>query len=704
MFYFYSYLILFVGGCYLFYRYNSLADKSAFFKSSLFVSITGSLGILAASVLIINLFSTATPTPAPKAAVKDSIQIDTTYRWLATSKPLYHYELASIIHTNYAYYTHLTSVEKNYKTFVNGSDDSLSSIGHFGLGALALWNEKYDDALNHFNQSPYQNLPYLHFCKGEAHKGKKDLKSALDEYALELKVPGGNFNQCFSILVDHYEADKNFKGLKDLLAYHPTQELFPDNLARTTSLFNGDVIDYLYWTFITIANKTSLNGFIAALAILAVWLYYLFKVDIFNPGKLVNLLLMFFGGVLAILLIMIFNDAHHTLINWSPDGSFFNDLFYSVIMIGMPEEFTKIFPLLVLLAFKRSFKEPIDYIIYASASALGFAFVENLLYFQNVTQGIIHGRAYFSVIGHMADSSFVAYGFVLSKFKFKKTSSYFILVPVCFLAGSFTHGLYDFLLFHNLRFIFFVQFIFFIQVWMIILNNCLNNSTRFSYKIAGKVERSRLVMTFALTGILALEYLIVGFSEGDHVANQQLLVNVGFSGFLLIFFSSNLSSFNLIRGYWRDVYFSSREKRGYGTLTGPTLFSSWYLVNSIRAQNYVGMRINLWNDPYNQILVEVMDGTYEGTILDRIILYEDDDPDPHWFIVKLERPIPFESDNQKYVLVKLRNQNDSLTDDDEVQVFFKAIPEIALLKTAKPQKERFPFYGWAVVSRVGVNS
>jgi RsiW-degrading membrane proteinase PrsW (M82 family) len=696
---FYLYLILFVGGCYLYYCYNAVSDKSAFFKSSLFVSITGSVGILLTSVLIINLFSTATPTPAPKAAVKDSLQIDTTYQWLAANKSTYHYELASVIHTNYAYLKQLYAVEANYKVFVNSHDENLSSIGHFGLGALALLNEKYDDALNHFNQSPLQNLPYLHFCKGEAYKGKKDLKSALGEYALELKVPDGNFNQCFSILVDHYQEDKNFKGLKELLAFHPAEELFPDNLARQTALFNGDMIDYLNWTFITVVNKTTITGFIAALAILITWFYYLFKVDIFNPGKLVELLLMFVSGVLGILLIMIFNDAHYVLLNWSLDGAFFNDLFYSVVMIGMPEEFTKIFPLLILLAVKRSFKDPIDYIIYASASALGFSFIENLLYFQHVTEGIIHGRAYFSVIGHMADSSFVAYGFVLSKFKFKKTSSYFIFLPICFLAGSFTHGMYDFLLFQNMTFIFFLFFIFIIQVWIIILNNCLNNATRFSYKTAGKVERSRLLMTFALTGILALEYLLVGFSEGDHAANRELLGNISFGGFLLIFFSSNLSSFNLIKGYWRDVYFSSREKRGYGTLTGPTLFSSWYLVNSIRAQNYVGMRIKLWNDPYNQILVEVMDGVYEGTILDRIILYEENDPDPHWFIVKLERPIPFENDSQKYVLVKLRNQNDSLTDDDEVQVFFKAIPDIGLLKTAKPQKDNFPFYGWAVCSR-----
>ena len=494
---FYLYLILFVGSCYLYYRYNSVTDKSTFFNSSLFISITGSLGILFASVLIVNLFSDATPTPAPKTAVKDPIQIDTTYRWLATSKPLYHYKLASIIHTNYAYFNYLTAVQRNYSAFLNSHDDSLSSIGHFGLGALALWNKNYDDALTHFNETPYKNLPYLHFCRGEAYKGKNDLKSALNEYALELKVPEGNFNTCFSILVDQYHKDKNFKGLKDLLAYHPAEELFPDHLARNTALFNGDIIDYLHWTFITIANKATLTGFIAAFAILITWLYYLFKVDIFNPGKLASLLLMFFGGVLAILLIMIFNDVHNTLITWSLDDTFFNDLFYSVIMIGMPEEFVKIFPLLVLLTVKRSFKEPIDYIIYASASALGFAFVENLLYFQHVTSGIIHGRAYFSVIGHMADSSFVAYGFVLSKFKFKKATSYFIFVPICFLAGSLTHGVYDFLLFHNMIFIFFLVFIFIIQVWIIILNNCLNNSTRFSYKIAGKAERSRLIMTFA---------------------------------------------------------------------------------------------------------------------------------------------------------------------------------------------------------------
>lgn len=691
-------LILIVGGSYLSYRYNLAADKRAFFRSSFFRSITGSISILIGSVLIINLFSTASPTPVKeKIVVNDSIRVDTTYTSLASGKPVYHYKLATIIYENFAYFDQRAIVQKHYTEFINSDNKPLSSLGHFGLGALALKQGKYEDALDHFNGVPDQNLPYLHFCKGEVYRLQENVKSAVDEYTLELKVPEGNFKESFIFLVDQYKHDRNFKGLKELTAFNPSAELFPDQLARITALFNGDVIDYLYWNFITIKNKATVNGFIAALAILITWLFYLFKVDIFNRKKLTDLLLMFTGGIFSLLIIMIINDVYDVLFDWSLTGDFFNDLFYAVTMIGMSEEFTKIFPLLVLLVFKRSFKEPIDYIIYASASALGFAFIENLLYFQHVTEGIIHGRAYFAVIGHMAFSSFVAYGFVLAKFKFKNTGS-FLLIGICFLAGSFAHGLYDFLLFENMHFIFFLYFIFIIQVWIIILNNCLNNSPRFSYKVAANADSSRLTMTLALTGIFALEYLLVGFSEGDHIANRELFANIPFAGFLIIFFSSNLSTFNLIKGYWRDVYFSSREKRGYGTLTGPTLFSSWYLVNAIRAHNYVGLRITLKNDPYNRTLADILTDIYEGVILNRVILYEKNDPDPHWFIIKLDATIPFATDNPKYVLVKLRNQNDSLHDDGEVQVFFKAIPQIELLKTAKPQKNAFPFYGWAYIS------
>ena len=59
-------------------------------------------------------------------------------------------------------------------------------------------------------------------------------------------------------------------------------------------------------------------------------------------------------------------------------------------------------------------------------------------------------------------------------------------------------------------------------------------------------------------------------------------------------------------------------------------------------------------------------------------------------------PLPY--DRQDYVLARLRYQEDSLLYEDYVEIFFKGIPDLRLLKDVKPQKSDFPFYGWAILS------
>ena len=87
-----------------------------------------------------------------------------------------------------------------------------------------------------------------------------------------------------------------------------------------------------------------------------------------------------------------------------------------VFGIGVIEEFVKFVPFLIILKFTKIINEPIDYIMYASLSALGFAFVENFNYFDDGSINIIHSRALTASIAHMVFSSLVVYGLILAKY------------------------------------------------------------------------------------------------------------------------------------------------------------------------------------------------------------------------------------------------------------------------------------------------
>jgi RsiW-degrading membrane proteinase PrsW (M82 family) len=697
---FFIYLIALVGISYLYYRYKAISNKKFFFQSPLFKSLAGSLAILLIAVGIINVFA---PSRLPRSyrIATDSLtttEADTSAGHLLSEKPRYHYELLQKLSSYNRYEPYRTGIRSQYQNFIKSHVRRSRDTGYFGLGVFALINNNYKEALRNFNQITDPGRPYLHYCKGDLYLEQGDVALAEAEFQEELLTKDGNFSESFMRLVDLYEEKENFYALRELMRHEPATSLFPEHLARKTLLYSGDVSEYIFWLFKTIHNQINLTGLIAALAISIVWMVYLARLDIFKGRRATSLLVMFVSGFLSVFVVISFNDVFDLYSSWQRNGEFLNDFYYCFLMIGIPEEFTKIFPLLALLLFVKRLREPIDYLLFASASALGFAFIENLLYFEEITDGIIHGRAYLAAIGHMVDSSFVAYGFVISSFQFRKKINVWAAVSMSFFAGTLSHALYDFLLYQELTVLFFLFFIFAIQVWVILINNCLNNSSSFSYDLASRTEGSRLFISLALTSIFALEYLLIGFSENREQANYQFVGNASSAAFLIIFFSSNLSSFNLVRGYWRDVYFRSREKHGYGSRQQRSLLVSWYLVNSIKPHNYVGRRISIYNDPYNKFLTDVLASPLNGTIVNRIMLYEKGEADPNWFIVKLDSPIPLADVENRYVLVKLRYQEDSLLYEDEVQIFFKAIPDLNLLKRPKRERNLFPFYGWAFMT------
>ncbi|MBL0742027.1 PrsW family glutamic-type intramembrane protease [Chryseolinea lacunae] len=683
------------------YRPAGDAQKELIFSSPYSISILSSLSILIVSMAIVKFFPEKKSTEVSLYTPTNNFQVlnanDTTLSELAKHPTPFHYQLFLACTRDSLGEIKLARLQRSYETLLHETDSSVRNTAHFALGALHLRAGAFDSAAVHFDHVHQHDLPYLHYCKGQLYVKRNQPQKAEREFRQELHIANGNFEGALSYLVDLYTKDKRYFQLKELLAYNPSPEIFPDVLRRHTYLTTGDYTPYGASLLSSVWHSANTIGFMAALLIGGVWFVYVFKLSIFetHPSPW-PMLVLFFGGALSTLPCLVYVDLHSLYIPWEADHTFWNDLLYAIVMIGIPEEFVKIVPVFFFLLVMPRVNEPIHYIRYAAASALGFAFVENLLYFENLSTGIIHGRAYLSVIGHMIASSVVIYGFVLGRFKLRKTNRA-LIVSLGFVAGAVVHGLYDFLIMQNLTLFFVIYFIFMVQVWIIIINNCLNQSPRFSYARVGELDKSKYV-AIALTAIFAFEYLLVAFVKGPEKADYEFYASLPFAGTLIIFFLSNLGSFNVVRGYWRDIYFSSREKKGYGTLNRGFLLTSWYFVNAIRAHNYVGQRVSLCNDPYNKNLQGLLEDGLEGSIVTRVVLKEKDDLDPHWFVVKLDQPFPFETANQRYVLVKLRNQNDSLLHEDEVQIFFKSIPDLDVLKSRHPRKDAFPFHGWVLMS------
>ena len=436
------------------------------------------------------------------------------------------------------------------------------------------------------------------------------------------------------------------------------------------------LIRYLFQS-LAVFSELHLLGLLSAGLILAIWVYYIRALDFFNQERIRPTIMVLLLGMLMSFFVFPISDLVYFIfdIEYS-DNTFYNLFVYSFLGIGIVEELVKLVPILIVLNFTTEVDEPIDVIYYACISALGFAFIENLIYFRNVSGSIIIGRAVTSAVGHMINSSIVVYGIVLYRFnrgKRKKT-----VMLYYFLLGAFAHAFYDYLLFEGFLLFFYAVFIFFIQAWGIMINNAINNSRYFDYTVDYEHNRIKYRLAVYLAGLIMVGFLIDGLLAGRTDALQAYVASLAMSGPLIIFYVSGISSFDLFKGYWRPVKFSlgspSDEAmpgmRGYSSLAG--LFNE----NIIIPLNHVGKNIKLHSPTYNHPLCEIFHiGT--GRIVARIGLKPDNGKmDIDWFLVKLATPLDFTGTYENdLILIKIRNKYDSLVHDEHIKCWLRLIPK-----------------------------
>ena len=451
---------------------------------------------------------------------------------------------------------------------------------------------------------------------------------------------------------------------------------------------------YLY-KIIAVFTEVNLLGAFFAILILFIWAYYLRRLDFFNQEKVSVSLLALFFGMLCTFIVFPISDLQGYLFNIEfSQNAFYNLFVYSWFHIGLVEELVKIIPVLIVLKFTKEVDEPIDLLYYACLSALGFAFIENLLYFRNIGGQIFIGRAMYSVIGHMTDASFCVYGIILSKFKYKQFKPK--LVILYFLLGSFIHALYDFFLFQEWLILFYLSFLIFIQSWAIIINNCINNSQYFSYKILPEYERLKVFMAFSFSALLILSFIADGLIAGSEKAIETYWRNAFSFSLLIAFYVTSISSFDLAKGYWRKVDFSLTDEfnPNFSHKSLLRIFSN----NTINPQNRVGKKIKLHSTRDNPVLASAM-SVVKGEIVDRIKLRRlNGDDDHNWFKVKLDHPISLPS---QYVNTTLYIQFESPFLSLEHDKHLKC--NLRLLKTPEEGSKKYQMVNFGHIFANGID-
>lgn len=192
---------------------------------------------------------------------------------------------------------------------------------------------------------------------------------------------------------------------------------------------------------------------LAALAPVAVALWYIFKKDRVKPEPAKWLCKAFGLGVLSAILSLAFSIPIGKVLGMELDAEVYPSIFDAFadafLLAAIPEELTKFIMLWLLLRKNPHFDEKFDGIVYAVCIGMGFAGFENVLYLVDgmsngswISTGIV--RALFTIPGHFLFAVLMGYYYSLYHFgidRSTKVKAMILVTPIL------AHGIFDGILF-----------------------------------------------------------------------------------------------------------------------------------------------------------------------------------------------------------------------------------------------------------------
>ncbi len=698
---------------FLYYRYNRKKRKSADILGSYkFLAIAGSTGLLAIAILFVNYIL------PPKKSINDLFEEakETTstyegdqYFILKAEKDFFNLEThLDFIHSHFFSARAKDaepedeSVIDNFYYYASQSNlREIADIGYWGMGICFYHENRFDEAIDSLQKVQNKEMHYLNYYLARSYEkldipeGKTmAIKHLARELALYPDSPGEFYNVYVELLIQNYKKTE----IEKLLRNPKTLAYVPLPIARDIYFQQNDFINYFSTVIQYMYHDINPVGVTAALLIMAIWLVYLLWLDIFERERLLPTALVLLGGMIFAFPGIWIYDFYHHVLGFDRNGKFFNDLFYCIFGIGLIEEFVKLLPLLIIVKIRGRNLDTYDYLFFAAVSALGFSFAENLMYFDSQNAPIT-GRALTSCVGHMFFSCVAAYGLVLARFKKKKNNPIGYLF-LSWLFAACAHGVYDFLLFSHFSLIFLVGFLMSVLIWIILINNTLNNSMYFNYRISLVSEKLMLFVSLSLVVVLVFEYVAKGWLLGQETANDLLYGTIILYGMFILFFTSNLTQFDLIKGYWRKVRFETEGEKVeiYSPIDIFYYLKRFFDLNTQYPQNFVGMDIEMKAHPNNQQLTPHIQSHVKGKFIDRIILDTIGKDgkvfqDSRWFLVALFDPINVTGYLNDHVLIRF--QNVDVTPDYEKKQWIQVllIPKSEVLSSRHLDRNSFTNYG-----------
>lgn len=423
---------------------------------------------------------------------------------------------------------------------------------------------------------------------------------------------------------------------------------------------------------------------LASLLVSGVWVVFLRSMDVFNREKWGPIILVFITGALFTHLCLPLYDTAQLVYGLQLNGEAANDFLYCTLVIGGSEEIVKLLPWLLFAWFSKRMREPFDYLLYASVSALGFAFAENLMYLEDT--GNIVGRTIMSSVGHMFDASIVAYAFILSRYRYTQVWAKWLLPVAGFLLAALAHGFYDFwLISEAVEEYAIVTTLFFIaslHIWFFFKNNALNNSDFFTTHHVYRAGFQQDLLTFSLLGMLMVEYTFVSVEYGADDGNQIIVYSSYMVFLFLVYVSLMLHRIDLQKGVWKRFRFALP---GIGRLVG---MPSGETTETNESEDFTGLKLRLFAPKTNPYIGDKLPKS--GTCVKPIRV----NGHSGWYVFELNTPIHYGSFVPTHIIVKNKLPHQPLN-QPKIEIYFMFVPDIDLLRSENIAANQLRYAGRA---------
>jgi len=602
---------------------------------------------------------------------KDSLNIDYHYGYINA-----HFQIpekTKIGKTNYEYRND-DEIITSYKNLSFHIDHASRDLGLYGAGLFYSIKNNYEEAISNFVKVENQNLKYLNNSLGYSYIQIDNVTKGEECFKREIELKG-NVEGAYANLVDMYYNKDRRAELNQLLNNTETKQYVSDAIKRKLFFKEKKIFMYLGTTFIIAFRNLNIYGFLGALLILGCWTMYLRKLDIYEPEKWKHILVTIGLGMIFTFGVFFLSDINNEIFNFKLNGDLINDFLYCTIGIGAFEELVKIIPVLLLLRYTKVINEPYDYILYASLSALGFAFMENLIYLSESSLDSIAARGLSAAIGHMFFSSIIGYGLMLNKFKRKK-NTYLNFLFFFFLA-SLAHGFWDFWLINEtaqvLNILTMLLLLSGVFIWNSFKNNALNQSTFFDIDKKHDSEKVARYLVVTLVGIFLYEYLAQSIRFGPTVGNKSIQTSIYSSIYLFVFLTGSLGKFKLMPGKWKKI-------------------SYWQSSDDINMSNLIDEKLML--SPFSKHPLSSYYIPNNGTVMDRYVISNE----PGWYLLKLDKVSTYNNYVNDHVLIRAQREENPITPGERNIVAVMLIPDMSILNQKKIERTLFKSIHWAVAT------